>query len=236
MRTNIGKVPTGIPGLDDITNGGFPLNGIIAVSGGIGVGKTLFGLQYLYKGAMEHGEVGAYIGFEEPKRLLYRNMLKFGWNFKALENEQKFIYLQFPPHEVDQFYEHEDTLISLIDKLNIQRVVFDPATLLALPLKTPEERKMGMLKLIDKLRKWGATVVLINDNYDYPELARAIESVSDGVVYLYNFLQSGTRRRGIEVYEMRGSPHSMQIHPFRIGSEGIEVDINSVIKVDHVEI
>ncbi len=234
--SSVGKIPTGIPGLDEITNGGFPRNGIIALSGGIGVGKTIFGLQYLYKGAEEHNEVGAYIGFEEPKRLLYRNMLKFGWNLKALENDQKFVYLQFPPHEVDQFYEQEDTLISLIDKLNIQRVVFDPATLLALPLKTPEERKTGMLRLIDRLRKWGATVILINDNYDFPELACAVESVADGVIYLYNILQSGNRRRALEVYEMRGGPHSMQIHPFRIGSDGIEVDVNSVVKLDNVEI
>ncbi|MGB9635060.1 MAG: RAD55 family ATPase [Candidatus Micrarchaeia archaeon] len=231
-QRGIDKIPSGIPGFDEISDGGFVRNSIISLSGGVGAGKTIFGMQFLYNGITENNENGMYVCFEETKKSMYRNMLKLGWNLKTLEDSQKLTYLAYPPHEVDLFFDQEDTLINLIDKFAVSRVVFDTVTILGMHFDTKRARKEGMLKFIDKLRKWGCTSLLISETHDYPNIAKSIESLADTVVHLYNIRDKGNRKRGIEIIEMRGSKHSTSIHPFTIGSEGIEIDANSVLEVE----
>jgi circadian clock protein KaiC len=58
------KASTGIQGLDEIT-GGLPRGRPTLVSGGAGSGKTLFGLEFLVRGATQFGEAGVFMSFEE---------------------------------------------------------------------------------------------------------------------------------------------------------------------------
>src|SRR5205085_8188017 len=58
------KLPTGIEGFDDITNGGLPRGRTTLLSGGPGSGKTLFGLRFLAYGARNRGEGGIFVAFE----------------------------------------------------------------------------------------------------------------------------------------------------------------------------
>ena len=223
--------PTGIQGFDDLVDGGFVKNSIITLTGSVATGRTTFGVQFLYNGVMEDGENGMLISFEEQKKNIYRNALKMNMNLKALEDEQKLIFINYPPHEVDLFFEQEETLVNLIDKFGVSRLVIDTASILGTYFDTKEKRREGMLKLIDKLRNWKCTTILINENYENPEISKAMESLCDGVVYFYNPLIKGVRKRGVEVYEMRGSKHSMSVHPMRITSKGIEVDSDKVLDI-----
>ncbi|MFW5791429.1 MAG: ATPase domain-containing protein, partial [Desulfohalobiaceae bacterium] len=59
------KAPSGIDGLDEITDGGLPRGRTILVCGGPGCGKTLMGMEFLVKGVLEHDEPGVFISFEE---------------------------------------------------------------------------------------------------------------------------------------------------------------------------
>ncbi|MEM4679227.1 MAG: ATPase domain-containing protein, partial [Candidatus Jordarchaeales archaeon] len=61
----IERVKTGIPGLDEITNGGFVKGTNILVTGGAGTGKTIFCMQFLYYGAKEYDEPGVFVTLEE---------------------------------------------------------------------------------------------------------------------------------------------------------------------------
>ena len=80
-----GRVPTGIPGMDELIEGGFEQGSTVLLTGGAGTGKTTLALQFLYNGAMEANEPGLFITFEEDKESLYRHTARFGWDFKALE-------------------------------------------------------------------------------------------------------------------------------------------------------
>lgn len=235
VKKRLDVAPTGIRGFDILVDGGFIKNSIVTLTGGVATGKTTFGVQFLYNGATKYEENGMLISFEEQKKTLYRNMLKQGMNMKGLEDEQKLIFINYPSHEIDLFFEQEDTLINLIDKFGISRLVIDTATILGTYFDTKEQRKEGMLKLITKLKNWKCTTILINENYENPEISRSMESLSDGVVYFYNPLIKGVRKRGIEVYEMRGSKHSMNVHPMRITSKGIEVESDKVLDISKGE-
>lgn len=231
MKKRLDVTPTGIQGFDDLVDGGLVKNSIITLTGGVATGRTTFGVQFLYNGVINDEENGMLISFEEQKKTLYRNMLKMNINLKALEDEQKLIFINYPPHEVDLFFEQEETLVNLIDKFGISRLVIDTASILGMYFDNNSKRKEGMLKLIDKLRNWKCTTILINENYDNPDISKTMESLCDGVIYLYNPLVKGVRKRGIEIYEMRGSKHSMNVHPMRITSKGIVVESDKILDI-----
>src|ERR1044071_6219456 len=64
-RRALAKAPTGIPGLDEITNGGLPRGRPTLVCGGAGCGKTLLAMEFLVRGALEYDEPGVFMSFEE---------------------------------------------------------------------------------------------------------------------------------------------------------------------------
>ena len=80
------RVSTGIPGLNNLLEGGLIQNSTVLLRGKAGTGKTIFGLQYLIYGAL-HGEPGILLSIEENKRDLYRESARFGWNLELLEKE-----------------------------------------------------------------------------------------------------------------------------------------------------
>src|SRR5690349_54704 len=84
----VAKTPTGTHGLDEITRGGIPTGRNTLVCGGAGSGKTLFAMKYLLCGAMEYGEPGLCVSFEETSQELTQNMASLGYDIPALEKKK----------------------------------------------------------------------------------------------------------------------------------------------------
>src|SRR5574339_477391 len=78
------KVPTGIRGLDEITQGGLPKGRPTLVCGSAGCGKTLLAMEFLVRGAIQFGEPGAFITFEETGEELAANVRSLGFDLDAL--------------------------------------------------------------------------------------------------------------------------------------------------------
>jgi|WetSurMetagenome_2_1015567.scaffolds.fasta_scaffold41553_2 KaiC/GvpD/RAD55 family RecA-like ATPase len=87
------RCPTGIPGLDDIIQGGFPRQRTILLSGASGSGKTTFAVQYLIKGITEYNEPGILICLEQDPKELKADMLDYGFDLQKAEYEGKLIIL-----------------------------------------------------------------------------------------------------------------------------------------------
>src|SRR5471032_797964 len=85
------KAPTGIQGLDEITGGGLPRGRPTLVSGGAGSGKTLFGLEFLVRGATQYSEPGVFISFEESIPDLTGNVASLGFDLDRLVAEKKLL-------------------------------------------------------------------------------------------------------------------------------------------------
>src|SRR3954467_3099903 len=85
------KCPTGITGFDEITLGGLPRGRPSLICGGAGCGKTLFGMEFLARGAMEFGEPGVCISFEENAEDLAQNSISLGFDLPALEQSKMLI-------------------------------------------------------------------------------------------------------------------------------------------------
>ncbi|MBI5159017.1 AAA family ATPase [Candidatus Micrarchaeota archaeon] len=227
--SRVDVVPSGVPGLDSLMEGGFIRGNIVTVCGDTGVGKTTLATQFLYHGAKEHGEPGLYISFDEHKRSYYRNMIRYGWDFDKLEKEKKFIFIEYPVHEVEQFLAQEGVIRDLIDTVGVERLVIDSATSLELVHETELQRRQGVLKLIGKLRNWGCTTLLVSEGAaEVGSVTRdrfGAEVLSDGLIQLYYLREKGVRTRALEIVKMRGVVHECRLVPMNLTATGIALDL-----------
>src|SRR6185437_12352756 len=83
------KTPTGIEGLDEITNGGLPTGRTTLVCGSAGSGKTVLGMEFLLHGILDYGEPGVFMAFEETEKDLQQNIASFGYDLGSLSREGK---------------------------------------------------------------------------------------------------------------------------------------------------
>src|SRR5580704_3872587 len=85
------KCPTGIQGLDEITGGGLPRGRPTLVCGSAGCGKTLFAVEFLVRGAVQFGEPGVFMSFEETGAELEANVVSLGFDLARLVREKKIL-------------------------------------------------------------------------------------------------------------------------------------------------
>ena len=225
------RVKTGIPGLDSLIQGGLNRGSINLVTGDSGCGKTTFAMQFLYYGTVKYREPGIFISFEEPKKLVYKNMLKFGWNLEELEAQKKLAFIEYPTQEVAHFMAQEVLLRSSIEEMGVKRVAIDSITPFALLYETELKRRQEIHKLLAKLRKWGCTIMLTSecdiDRFGEPTARFNIEALADGLVYLYNQRKEKQRKKALEVVKMRGSEIKPNLYPIKFTKHGIAVQSGS---------
>ena len=128
----VGKSPTGIPGLDEITYGGLPQGRPTLLCGSAGCGKTLFGMTFLYNGAIEFDEPGVFLAFEERPEELIKNVGSLDFDLEKLIDEKKLAidYVQIDRTKIEETgeYDLEGLFIRLgfaIDSIGAKRVVLD---------------------------------------------------------------------------------------------------------------
>src|SRR3954464_110238 len=85
VSSGLGKAPTGIRGFDEVTGGGLPRGRATLVTGGPGSCKTLFGIEFLGRGAQEFDEPGVLLAFEESAADLTENVASLGFDLAGLE-------------------------------------------------------------------------------------------------------------------------------------------------------
>ncbi|MEM4734148.1 MAG: ATPase domain-containing protein [Candidatus Thorarchaeota archaeon] len=233
----IDRVKTGIPGLDELIEGGFPRGDTILIAGKAGTGKSILANQFLYKGATEYGEPGVLVTLEEPPHLIKRNMLRFGMDLEKLENQGMLAIVDLSPSRpspvmVEEYPSFDlSALVSIIlsnmKKVNAKRVVIDTLSILAYKFRSRDILREEFFKMCSKITGTGATLLLTSEipAQDTGLGVFDIEAfLASGVIVLYNEKISDTSRsRSIEVLKLRGSKHSSRIHSMRITDEGIRV-------------
>jgi len=224
----IERVPTGIHGMDELIEGGFEKGSAVLIVGSAGTGKTLFGLQFLYYGIVDHNEPGIFISFEEEKELLYKHSLPFGWNFEELEKNGLFKVLEYKPHNVEKLMkEGGGTIKDQIKAMGAKRLVIDSITAYALLFKDEYERRENILDFFDLLSKWGCTSIIISELP--PKLAEIKEGsvgfLTDAIISLYYSKdeQKGMRVHTCEILKMRGTKHTNKLLAIGFEKDGITI-------------
>lgn len=228
------RIPSGISGFDDLCQGGFPKNSVSLLGGDAGSGKSLFAMQFLVQGIKEYNEPGVYISFEESKEVVFDRMKQYGWDLEKLEQEKKFVFLQYTPEQVEQVLESGGGIVSdVVLSIEAKRVVFDSLTAFAFLFETEFKQRSALLSLFTLIRKWGCTALLIAE--EEPNLrnhrANIMEFESDADILIYNEIIGNKREHAIEIYKMRGTNHSHNIYPISVSTDGIQIGSRNINKL-----
>jgi len=234
------RVPTGIKGLDPLIAGGFIQNKVYLVSGESGVGKTVFGLQYLLTG-MAIGENGIYISGDEKPSHLMADAEALGWKFKTYVEEKKLGLLDISSY----FKEIRDGKLKDVDvrtivtdltkhvkQINAKRIVIDPVA----PLIFKDECQSGIREYIRNLifameDNLGCTILLTSGIPTGSSLLSrhgVAEFISEGVIRLRIREVNGRGIRTLQVRKMRCSQTDLDEHSFEI-MQGKGIVIGDVI-------
>lgn len=224
-------IKSGIPGLDEVLGGGLLEGSVITVSGPTGSGKSTLAAQFIYNGALESGEPGLYLAIEESRKEFFFHISGYSWDFNTLEKDRKFVFLDYPIHEVDQIVNQSNAIYEIIHSTGVRRVVIDSIMPVALYFHGDDERKKGFLKFIENLRKWGVTVMIVSEDLKMansgarPCSEYGIESFTDGWVNIFYRYDERTmeRKRYIEVIKMKGVSHSYRSYPILVDNGGIRL-------------
>lgn len=234
----IDRVKTGIPGLDELIEGGFPRGDTILIAGRAGTGKSILATQFLYRGAIDYDEPGVLVTLEEAPHLIRRNMMRFGMDLAALEKQGKLSVVDLSPSKevtpvkIGEYPSFdlsglEAIILNHVNKIGAKRVVIDTLAILAYKFRSRDILREEFFKLAASITRSGTTLLLTSEipaQHDGLGVFDIEAFLASGVIVLYNEMISETSRsRSVEVLKLRGSKHSSRIHSMRITDEGIRV-------------
>ncbi len=228
-QTSLNKAPTGIEGLDEIAGGGLPQGRTTLLCGGTGTGKTLFALEFLIHGAIEYGEAGVLLTFEENAEELSKNVASFGFDVAALvaENKIEIDHVQLERTQVSGPYDLNGLFIRLesaLKKTHAKRVVLDSVDVLFFALADPVLVRSEMRRLLAWVKDHGLTVIITAESGASALTRDGVEEyVSDCVISLENRIVRHAATRLLRIVKYRGSAHDSNEFPFLIAEKGISV-------------
>jgi len=239
------RVKTGIPGMDEVLNGGIPKRNVVLLSGGPGTGKSIFGQQFLYSGLLSE-EPGVLVVLEEHPVQVRISMSQFGWNVRPYEERGLFAVVdaftagigeaakreRYVVRAPDDFTSLIDVLRDAVKDLKASRVVIDSVT--TLYITRPMLARGMVMQLKKVLSGLGCTSILVSQvsvterGFGGP----GVEHAADGIIRLDLDEIGGTLYRSLIVWKMRGTRHSMRRHPFEITDKGIIVHHDEVFRAE----
>lgn len=225
------KTPTGIAGLDEITEGGLPKGRPTLLCGSAGCGKTLFSVEFLVRGATKHNEPGVFIAFEETEDELAKNVASLGFDLKTLIARKKLVidYVRLERNEIEETgeFDLEGLFIRLshaIDSIGAKRVVLDTIEVLFASLPNEAILRSELRRLFRWLKEKGVTAMITAERGRDTFTRHGIEEyVADCVIVLDHRVQDQISTRRLRVVKYRGSVHGTNEYPFLISRDGVSV-------------
>jgi len=231
MATN--RVSSGINGLDELIEGGFPEGTNVLVTGGPGTGKSIVGLQFIVSGAL-NGEPGIYLTVEEGRGRIVSQAKQFGWDLERLEKEKKIMLNNIDEYDIDSIL---DTLEKEVKRLNAKRVVVDSLSMMSLFARDLDQvtkvvkrkdllhisgRELTRTQIVGILRKLsalGTTNLIINEGQE--PVDKIAEFATDGVILLS--ANPTLKMRNISIEKMRETEIELGSYEFKFTEKGITI-------------
>ena len=228
----LSRLKTGIFGLDDILNGGFPKGYLYLIEGDPGTGKTTLALQFLLEG-IRQGETVLYVTLSESRQELEQVARSHGWppdNLRIFEMippeddlRPEAQYTVFHPSEV----ELADTIASIkreVDEVKPQRLVFDSLAELRMLARDPLKYRRQILALKRHLSGGNITVLLLDDRTSLDSEDLQLQSIAHGVIAMQSLGRDyGMKRRRIEIHKLRGTAYREGYHDYVIVTGGLRI-------------
>lgn len=218
------RAPSGIPGLDELIEGGFPVPSTVLVAGEPGTGKTTFSVQSLFDVA-RHGEVGIYLAaISEPPWVVQSFLSNFGFYDPELVDSQQVVFADLGSSLVYEPENLMERLQQVVETYKPARLVIDPIT----PIREILERKgindrEFMHNLFAYLKTLSCTTIITAEQ-NYSTIPSSLEGyMVDGVIVMSYPEEEGVRRKYIEVLKFRGTDHVTGRQLLDITRDGLSV-------------
>jgi circadian clock protein KaiC len=230
--SGIPKTATQIEGLDEILRGGLPEGRTTLVGGGPGSGKTLLGLEFLYRGALS-GDPGIFISFEESVERIRQNTVSFGWDLKSLEKAEKLFLMdgEVQPEAIVSGDFNLRGLLAIIEgktgAMGAKRIVIDALDALLRVFNDRNLEHKQVLALHKWLNKQGLTAILTSKNVKTEDTSHPfdyLDFMADCVIYLGQRVREQVNTKRIQVIKYRGSSYGSNEYPFLITDRGMFFD------------
>jgi circadian clock protein KaiC len=231
MSASLPKSPTGIRGLDEMTGGGLPRGRPTLVCGGAGCGKTLLAAEFLVRGAIEFGEPGVFMVFEETAADLTANVASLGFDLDRLAAEGliHIDHVRVDRQEIEEAgeYDLEGLFVRLshaIRKVGAKRVVLDTIETLFGGFQNTAILRAELKRLFQWLKDQGVTAIITGERGELSLTRHGLEEyVSDCVIFLDHRVSSQVSTRRLRIVKYRGSSHGTNEYPFLIDETGLTV-------------
>jgi circadian clock protein KaiC len=231
VKRSLPKALTGIDGLVQITGGGLPRGRPTLICGSAGSGKTLFGVEFLVRGATQFGEPGVFLAFEETADELAQNVRSLGFDLERLADEKKIAvdYVHVERNEIEETGEYDLSALFIrlghaIDSIGAKRVVLDTLETLFGGLSDTAVLRAELRRLFRWLKDKGVSAIITGERGDGTLTRQGLEEyVSDCVILLDHRVNDQLSTRRLRIVKYRGTVHGTNEYPFLIDENGISV-------------
>jgi circadian clock protein KaiC len=215
------RASMGVPGLDDMMDGGLPRGYSLLLAGPSGSGKSILAAAFLEAG-VHNGETGVIAAFERRPNRVHNKALA-----QAIEAGRIGVV---ESHAADVSIEEVMQLLTAeIHRLGASRVVIDSLSgfELALGPSFKEDFRESLQRLVTSLTGLGVTVLMtseLEDRYTDLRFSPYGTAFMTDAIIVQRYIEVQSRlRRVLAVVKVRDSGHSDQLREYRIGDAGIEI-------------
>jgi KaiC/GvpD/RAD55 family RecA-like ATPase len=237
----MGRTKTGIPGLDEVLEGGLPRNYMYSVIGAPGTGKTIMGAQFLVRGATQYAENGIFVSLLEPTYSIANNMMRFNWNLFDLESQGKISMVDASPHQDEPGSDLKirggvlgnekydlDGLIGTIanarKRVAAKRCVVDSLASISGAYRLESEYKFKLLTFTRALSELELTTLVLSES-DTASIEKFPPEtvIAQGSFLLHTISNKNITSHFLEIQKMRGVRIMKKIVAYGINQNGFEV-------------
>ena len=197
------RVKIGVPGFDDLVEGGIPAGFAVLLSGSPGTGKTIFGLHFLKEG-LSKGEKCIYVTYSQSGKDIIDQAAEFGWDIKGVE------FLEVKAEDFDD----------VLAGKSCKRLVLDSLSSVAVMTRD------SLTRFIEKTKEAGCTAMLISElpkDSQWFSRDTISEFLADGVITLRSIEAAGEVKNLLKVEKMRSTKIERKSHIYDITESGFEV-------------
>ena len=204
------RMTSGVPGLDDIVNGGYFLGSTTVVAGISGVGKSVMALQYIAEGG-RLGQRSLMLSLDEQVPQIMRNANSIGIDLQSMI-DQGVVRVEYDPPQEIEVDHHFHQIEKLVEDFRPRRVVIDSLSTYGSSLGTEGRTFRDFFHALVALMKEHQVAAVYN--HENPEMLGmssmmgdfAMSSLVDNII-LMNWVELGdTFRLGLTVAKMRANP------------------------------
>jgi len=217
-------VRTGIYGLDEILLSGIPKGNVILVEGITGTGKTVFGVEFIYRGITEFREPGLIVAFEATPAKIVRDAATFGWDLEALEKDNQLrIIFTSPQVLMHELTSPASLLLETAAQIGAKRIFIDGINLLdgAAPKNALDgecEFRTCLQRLVEGLSRGDLVPLISHEVVNEQPLATspAAEFLADTIIHLRRETRDAGVLRTLEIVKSRGQDYDSGRHSMSI--------------------